>query len=137
MSGLRFECTQCGRCCRNNGEFAHVYLNREEVVALADFLGLRPSVFRRRHTFKDEYGWTQLRTSGPRCPFLDDDNGTCTVYEARPTQCRTFPFWRETIRDGEWTQEVRENCEGVGRGRLYSIQEAEVLMREMDEAEET
>ncbi len=136
MSELRFECTQCGRCCRNNGGYAHVYLNEEETDALADHLGLTLITFLERYTFVDEDGWTQLRTTGDRCRFLEPDTNQCRVYEARPTQCRTFPFWRETIRDGAWTPEVREICEGVGRGRLYSIEEAEVQMREMQEAED-
>ncbi len=136
MSELRFECTQCGRCCRNNGEFAHVYLNDRESDALAEHLGLDLVAFLERHTFVDEYGWTQLRTTGARCVFLDVDTNQCGVYEARPTQCRTFPFWRETVRDGAWTPEVREICEGVGRGRLYSIEEVEVQMRAMEQAED-
>jgi Fe-S-cluster containining protein len=35
------------------------------------------------------------------CAFLD--GARCTVYEARPTQCRTFPFWKENLRRrGSW-----------------------------------
>jgi uncharacterized protein len=32
------------------------------------------------------------------CPFLDKDNGSCMVYEARPTACRTYGFY--AARDG-------------------------------------
>lgn len=135
-AGLRFECTRCGMCCTHRNGYAHVYLNRDEVKALAEHLELSVRAFKRRYTFVDEYGWTQLETEGERCVFLDPDTMRCNVYEARPTQCRTFPFWRDNVRDGRWTADVRRHCEGIGRGRLYTIEEAEVRMVEMEESEE-
>jgi Fe-S-cluster containining protein len=136
-SALRFECTQCGQCCRVRGEYAHVYLNREEEEALADFLGLTLATFRRRYTFLDEDGWRELAFTGDRCIFLDDDTDRCTVYPARPVQCSTFPFWEELVHNGRWTKQVRKICEGVGQGRLYSIEEAEarILERKLSELE--
>ena len=134
--GLRFECTQCGKCCTFRDEYAHVYLNRLEVKALAEHLELEVRAFRRRYTFTDEYGWTQLRTAGERCVFLDADTGRCLVYPARPTQCRTFPFWRDLVEDGEWTEEAVRICEGVGRGRLYGPEEVFARMLEQESSEE-
>ncbi len=132
--GLRFECTQCGRCCTNRGEYAYVYVEPDEVRALAKLLGRSEGDFRSEYTFVDEYGWTQLVIANDRCVFLEP-NGGCGVYAARPAQCRTFPFWRDLVEDGEWTAEVREICEGVGRGRLYSRDEAQLLMIEMEESD--
>ena len=134
--GLCFECTQCGSCCAFRGQYAHVYVDREETERLARLLDMPLSRFKKRYTFVDEYGWRQLRTKGERCVFQDPDTEACTVYPARPTQCRTFPFWREFVQDGRWRDEVRGLCEGVGRGRLYSIEEAEVQMVEMEESGE-
>jgi hypothetical protein len=47
-------------------------------------------------------------------------------------QCRTFPFWRDFVEDGKWTADVRDLCEGVGRGPSWSRDEAERLMIEME-----
>jgi Fe-S-cluster containining protein len=127
--GLCFECTQCGECCTTRGEYAYVYLSRRESAALAAHLGLGRAEFERRHTFVDEDGWRQLRFTEGRCTFLDDA-GRCGIYEARPVQCRTFPFWPEFVADGEWTAEVRDLCEGIGRGPRYTRTEAEALMFE-------
>ncbi len=132
--GLRFECTQCGECCTNRGEYAHVYVSADEVRGLARLLGMSLSDFRREHTFVDEYGWTQLAFTGDGCCFLEGVR--CGVYAARPTQCRTFPFWRDLVKDGEWTQQARELCEGVGRGRLYRLDEAEELMVAFERSDE-
>ena len=132
--GLRFECTQCGRCCTNHGEYAHVYLGDREVAALALLLGLSEREFERKYAFIDKDGWTQLAIANDRCVFLGPD-GACGVYAARPAQCRTFPFWRDFVEDGTWTPEARELCEGVGRGRSYSRDEAERLMIQMEESD--
>ena len=136
-AGLRFECTKCGACCTSRGEYAHVYLNADEARALADELGLSLAEFRRRYTFRDELGWTQLRFEGASCVFLEPGTNRCTVYGARPTQFRTFPFWRELIVDGRWSADARALCEGVGRGRVVRREDAEARMVEMELADET
>jgi Fe-S-cluster containining protein len=136
LKGLRFECTQCGACCTNHGDYAHVYLNPEEVGALARHVGLSVRAFRRKYTFVDEYGWTQLVFTGPSCVFLDEETQRCKVYAARPVQCSTFPFWRSLIEGGRWTKEAGRICEGVGRGPLHTIDEAEERMVAFEEAEE-
>jgi len=135
--GLRFECTGCGGCCTARGEYAHVYLNPDELADLADELELSTREFRRRYTFRDEYGYTQLRFPDSTCVFLERDTNRCTVYAARPTQCRTFPFWRDLVRDGKWTDEARALCEGVARGPAHRLEDAEARMVEMELADET
>lgn len=132
--GLRFECTRCGECCTSRGEYGYVYLSDGDVVAIARHLGLLPHQFRRRYTFVDEYGWTQLVIQD-RCIFLEED-GSCRVYPVRPVQCRTFPFWSDLVEAGAWTDEAHALCEGVGRGRLYQIDDVKPLMRAMDRAQE-
>ena len=134
--GLRFECTGCGKCCTNRGDYAFVYVNEEETEALADLLGLTVRSFCKRYTFVDEDGWRQLSFTSERCIFLDPATNGCRVYAARPTQCRTFPFWRNMIEGGQWTEEARKLCEGVGQGRLYTIEEVETRMLEMEESDE-
>ncbi len=133
--GLRFECTKCGKCCTNRGEYANVYVNPAESQALADFLGLSLRTFKRRYTFVDDDGWRQLSFSDTGCVFLDPESNLCRVHSARPIQCRTFPFWREFVVDGEWSNEVRSLCEGIGRGRVHSSEEAEIQMLEMERSD--
>ena len=136
-SELRFECTRCGECCTSRGEYGYVYLNDSEVVDIAGHLGLLPHEFRQRYTFVDEYGWTQLRFETERCVFLDAKTNTCTVYAARPTQCRTFPFWRDMIGpDGQWKDDARALCEGVGRGPAWPRREVEARMDAFEAAED-
>jgi len=135
--GLRFECTGCGACCTARGDYAYVYLNDDEVGALADELRLSVREFRKKYTFKDELGWTQLRFEGETCVFLEPGTRRCTVYGARPTQCRTFPFWRDLVAEGRWTEGARALCEGIGKGRLHRIEDVEAQMLELELADET
>lgn len=136
-SGLRFECTQCGQCCWTRGEYSHVYLTREDIEALATALGLTVAETRTRYTFRDENGWTELDFRGGHCVLLDAATNLCTVYESRPTQCRTFPFWPELIRRGAWTGEARRICEGVGQGRVVSKEEAGRRLADQKKADES
>jgi Fe-S-cluster containining protein len=131
-TGLRFECTGCGACCRRRGAYAFVYLNDREVDALAAYLRISRRSFLRRHTFIDELDWRQLRFADDTCPFLDTASGRCTVYAARPAQCRTFPFWRNFIEADGWTDEVRDLCEGIGQGQVREREEIEAAFADMD-----
>lgn len=134
-AGLRFECTQCGKCCTKRGKHAHVYVSEEEIRALADVLGITVRRFRRRYTFVDDYGWDQVRFEGDTCPFLEVTSNRCKVYEARPVQCRTFPFWDEMVDRRGWTEAARAYCEGLGQGRVWPKAEVEAAMREMRETD--
>ena len=59
------------------------------------------------------------------CIFLDSKTRKCMVYEARPRQCKTWPFWDSTIRTPEDWANTCEVCPGAGTGRLYQLGEIE------------
>lgn len=44
------------------------------------------------------------------CCFFDRIDRQCTIYQSRPEQCRTFPFWD---RFKENPQELFAECPGV------------------------
>ena len=66
------------------------------------------------------------------CVFLDTETRGCTVYEARPRQCKTWPFWDSNLRNEETWQQTCEECPGSGKGKLHqleSIEEQRKIMR--------
>ena len=131
--GLSFECQQCGGCC--GGFPGFVWVTDEEAAAIAAHLGIDVEAFNEKYTKRVMSRRTLREVANYDCVMLE--NGGCSIYEVRPIQCRTFPFWREMVHDdGGWNEEARSLCEGVGRGRVYSIEEAEVLMKEFEESDE-
>ena len=129
--GLRFECTQSGKCCRAHGEYDRVYLGDEEAAAIARLRGQTVEELEAEHC-ADEDGWRVVRFRNGACPFLEERR--CSVYEARPTQCRTWPFWRENLRRKVWHEEVKPFCPGVGRGPVHDVEEIDRQAREADES---
>ena len=129
--GLRFECTQCGNCCRNHGEYTYVYLTRGEQRAIAEHLGLSRREFRATYCIEED-GLTSLRMDEPACPFLDPEN-RCRIYPVRPKQCATWPFWEENLERETWEGPVSDCCPGIGKGRHYPASEVERIARETED----
>ena len=122
--GLKFTCTACGDCC--TGAPGYVWVNQDEVSALAVFLGLQDA---------GEFERLYVRNIGMRkslreypngdCVFFDGLNRRCKVYEVRPRQCRSWPFWNSNVRTPQDWATTCEVCPGSGNGRLFSLEEIE------------
>ena len=135
-NGLRFRCTMCGHCCTNHGDSSYVFLTTAELVRLATALDLEVTTFKKRYTTRVD-GYLVLRDAGDRCVLLGADS-RCTAYDARPRQCRSWPFGPST-RENETSEDaVQSICPGAGRGTLYSFEEihAIALWSESEEDEE-
>ncbi|MGE0706985.1 MAG: YkgJ family cysteine cluster protein [Planctomycetota bacterium] len=116
--GLRFGCTGCGKCCKGP-EPGYVFVTPEEIAAIAETLGHTVEAFGKRFVRRvgDEvYSLTVKKNED--CVLWEEGTG-CSVYEVRPSQCRSFPFWPEVIVDQESWDEYAEDCPGMGKGRLY------------------
>lgn len=120
--GVRFECQGSGQCCLSRGEYGFVFLTREDRKRMADHLQLGLREFTKTYCDKTQ-GYYHLKEEKNRdnCTFLDGKK--CGIYEARPVQCRTWPFWPEVMNAKTWNKEVKGFCPGVGKGRLISAEE--------------
>jgi hypothetical protein len=119
--GLRFACRGCGYCCEGPG--GYVWVGFAEIEALAAALGLDADAF--AATYLRRCGARLALIDGPdgHCVFLQ--NGRCRVYAVRPVQCRTYPWWPETVASAAAWERERRHCPGVGRGRLRTQEEIE------------
>jgi uncharacterized protein len=119
--GLKFECTQCGDCC--TGAPGYVWVTNEEIAALAGELKLPVEEFEQRFVRKVGIRKSLIEYGNGDCVFFDGQSRKCTVYEARPKQCRTWPFWESNIRTPAAWQHTCQVCPGSGRGNLYTVEE--------------
>lgn len=131
--GVRFQCQGSGKCCVSRGQYGYVYVNADDRRRLARHLGIPMQTFTRRFCEREGGIW-KLRDFDENCRFLDGKK--CGVYEARPTQCRTWPWWPETMSAKSWSREVAAYCPGVGRGRVWSKAEIERNLRMQAKSED-
>jgi uncharacterized protein len=118
--GLRFECTRCGNCC--TGAPGFVWVSAKELTELARLLKEPVEEVRAVYTRPASRGPTLREKANGDCIFFDRAKG-CTVYSARPRQCRTWPFWESTVRDPEAWEQTRKSCPGAGSGQLIPVEE--------------
>ena len=132
--GLRFECTACGACC--TGPPGYVSYSEAEGRARAQRFGLTVEEFEATYSHETPMGRSirEVETEhGFDCVFLDREmlpgKAVCSVYEDRPQQCRTFPWWPEHVRTkSAWVRLERE-CEGVHRGGFVPVNEISKNLR--------
>lgn len=106
-------CESCeGNCCI--GESGYIWISKDEIENLAEHLNLTIEEMAFRYLFKSKYKFSikevQLAENSYRCIFFDMDKKQCSIYEARPKQCRTFPFWDYFKNNIE---EVKEECPAI------------------------
>lgn len=118
--GLRFTCTQCGKCC--TGAPGFVWVSDAEIDKLAANRGMKRSEFVAVYTHKARGRVSLRERPNGDCIFYDADQG-CTVYAVRPMQCRTWPFWESNLTDPERWAEIEATCPGSGEGDLIPVEE--------------
>ncbi|MEM7230995.1 MAG: YkgJ family cysteine cluster protein [Planctomycetota bacterium] len=127
QDGLNFSCTECGKCC--TGDPGYVWVSKGEIERLAKTAGLSVSKFSSRYVRAVGRRYSLTEHENGDCVFWDPDGRGCKVYEARPTQCRTFPFWPEVLKNRKSWDETADECPGVNTGRLYPVEEITLLRR--------
>lgn len=125
--GLRFRCTQCGDCC--TGAPGFVWVNKEEIEALAHRFGLSVADFERDYVRKVGVRKSLIEYDNGDCVFFDGEARRCTVYEDRPRQCRTWPFWESNVRTPEAWEQTCEVCPGSGKGKLVPAEQILVQLQ--------
>lgn len=120
QDGLRFRCTRCGHCC--TGAPGYVWVNDEELAALAEHLGEPLRQVLDCYTRPVGNRRSLREKANGDCVFYDKRAG-CTVYPARPRQCRTWPFWESNVITPETWDRTCEICPGSGQGDLIPAEE--------------
>ena len=122
-AGLRFTCTQCGQCC--TGAPGFVWVNEEEIAALARLSDLDVEAFEYRYVRRVGARKSLREFPNGDCVFFDGQTRRCSVYAARPRQCRTWPFWDSNLKTVEDWEHTCSVCPGSGKGELHQLAEIE------------
>lgn len=127
-NGLRFECTRCSRCCRH--EPGYVFLAGDDIENIAQATRLSPSEVIATYCRTVNLGITERVSLRERpnfdCIFWNESG--CEIYEYRPLQCRSYPFWAAIVESKEsWEREMK-NCPGINRGKIHTQQEIEAWL---------
>lgn len=124
--GLRFECLGCGRCC--TGDPGYVWVEGEEIAALAEALDMSPGEFEELFVRSVGQRTSLVELSNGDCVFFDGQTRRCRVYDARPRQCRTWPFWQSNVRSIHAWQQTCRVCPGSGQGPVIPSETVERLV---------
>lgn len=105
-------CASCGgNCC--TGESGNIFVSVTEIAAIAKLIEMEEGEFRRTYLRKEVYRYSlkeKVVNGSHDCVFFNRSQNGCTIYQARPLQCRTFPFWdyfRHRV------DELKRECPGI------------------------
>lgn len=113
-------CSGCGNCCSNL-----LPMSKKEIAAI--------------HRYISKYGIKECKHLLPvakpafdmTCPFRDNDNGTCAIYEVRPEICRKFicnnekraKNNRKLLRQTRIIVDVRSEFYGSSTNKVFTNQQ--------------
>jgi Fe-S-cluster containining protein len=129
--GLKFSCKRCSACCRYDS--GTVWLSEKDIEKLTARTQLQKTSFIKTYCrwVADGNGNEILslkEKSNNDCIFWD---GGCTVYDQRPLQCITFPFWKDIVSSAGAWEIAASGCPGMNTGKVHPAEEIEkyVAMR--------
>ena len=131
-NGLNFECTQCSKCCRFDP--GYVFLSYNDLDRLIKFFKTSETEFIDKYCRKVDMGdknrLSLLEKENFDCIFWS--NGGCEIYEARPLQCRSYPFWKPFLINKKAWDAESESCPGMNQGVLVNKEKIEDWIQQRD-----
>ena len=122
--GVKFKCTGCGACC--TGSPGYVWLEESDIENLLEHLEIS----------RDELIEKYCREINGRISLIEDDKtfdcvflkeNRCSLYGARPKQCRTYPFWSDVIQDKKTWDQEKHHCEGINHSKGKTFTQSDIL----------
>ena len=109
-----------------------MWVSDEELLEIAEYLDKPIGEIRLFHTriVRGRVSLTEFANGD--CTFFDPRTRKCTVYAARPIQCRTWPFWNSHLATPEAWQRVCDTCPGAGEGAFFSLEQIQERASRID-----
>jgi Fe-S-cluster containining protein len=103
----RFVCKRCGACCQGEST---VSLTEEDVLNIANYLGLSVENFLKEYTIKKGENRLEMRVVNNHCIFFDEKENLCLIHPVKPKPCKDWPFPRAIWESEENFNIIKESC---------------------------
>ena len=125
---IKFKCQGSSNCCVSRGSIGYVYLSIKDRKRLANYKKKSLTKFLEKFCkMQSNYIILKNKKNSKDCIFLKEKK--CSVYNARPEQCRTWPFWPENMNAKSWKKNVVDFCPGINKGKIYSINKINKIIK--------
>lgn len=133
-AGLHFICHQCGSCCKHPGP---VWITQSESRQISHFLGMVESDFRKAYIKEIGGLFTIDDKDDGQCIMLEARTNRCRIYEVRPRQCSSFPFWPDILKNQVTWAKEGTLCRGINNGSLWTCAEIQgrIHQSQIDESD--
>ena len=129
-----FKCQGSSKCCISRGNYGYVYLTKNDTKKISQKLKISVKIFKKKFCeYTDNFLHLKEINSNGNCQFLDDKK--CSIYNVRPMQCRTWPFWNENMNAKSWNENVVNFCPGIGKGNIVNFEKIKKIIA-IDKKEE-
>jgi Fe-S-cluster containining protein len=131
-NGLQFECARCSFCCRNTP--GYVFISHNDLDLLVKAFKITQTEFINKYCrFIDMHEMKKLS-------FIEKDNfdcifwekSGCAIYQYRPIQCRSYPFWESNLMSHVDWAELARGCPGIGKGATHSFDSIQTWLRTIE-----
>ncbi|MCV6607676.1 MAG: YkgJ family cysteine cluster protein [Campylobacterales bacterium] len=101
------KCEECGgKCCK--GESGNIWVDEKEIESIANFLNVTEEALEKGclKSISGKFSIKDIQVKSERvCFFFDLEKQNCSIYDVRPTQCRTFPFWENVKNNRKYLED--------------------------------
>ncbi|MFH1370173.1 MAG: YkgJ family cysteine cluster protein [Planctomycetota bacterium] len=133
VTGLHFECLQCGRCCSGPAE-GYIWVSRPEIRLIARHLNMSVGELKKQYLKRVGLRLTIIEDVRTRdCIFLRKgrEGKVCMIYPVRPRQCRSWPFWPGNLTSPDKWNTAAQKCPGINRGKIYTPEKVQAKNSEI------
>ncbi|MBS9766701.1 MAG: YkgJ family cysteine cluster protein [Flavobacteriaceae bacterium] len=80
------DCLECANCCKTTSPI----VTDKDILRISKFLRLKEQQFISQYLQLDKDDGLYMYNQAP-CPFLDEMDNKCIIYEVRPKACKEYP----------------------------------------------